>query len=308
MHSRLRPLALFLLVFAASCTDGAAARVNGTELTRASLEREISMMRANPAYVAHPEETSPGAVRDEGGVPTRAFVATVLTMRIHYAVLEQETSARRLKPGPDDLERGELIAAEDAGGPGILRVFRADYRDELVRRGTLLAALRRDVVKGTTSARYYRSNREEFVKPCSRHLVVSTEEAALAARARIRSGAAFAAVAEESSLDEGTAPKGGDLGCNGVGDLTPELDRASIEQDVGVVGPPLRTPAGWQLLLVYERKTPSLAGVRGEVAGAIRELAERRVGRALSERFEDARIEVSDRYGRWDKENRKVDT
>ena len=303
--TRLRPLLLGLLLLASSCGGENAATVDDDPITSQALDAELEQIGRNDSYVRHVEQMSGAAVRDGLGW-TQGFIAGVLTRRIHYEVLQRETAARRLDVSGQQLVRGEVTAAEEVGGPKILAGFPADYRAELILRGALIAQLRDHLVRDEDPGTYYDAHRADFVKPCTRHLVVATLEDATAAAARVDAGEPFDAVASDVSLDEGTAPKGGDLGCNAGGDLIPELDRPAVTQKVGAPTSPIRTEAGWQILLVYRRTAPPLDSVLGEVEAAINELGKRRVGLALRKRFASTDITVSDRYGGWDEDQRKV--
>ncbi len=76
----------------------------------------------------------------------------------------------------------------------------------------------------------------------------------LAIRERLEHGANFAELARLYSNDL-SAAKGGDLGWLYQGDTVPEFERAMDALKVGEISQPVRTPFGWHLLLVQERRT-----------------------------------------------------
>jgi peptidyl-prolyl cis-trans isomerase SurA len=69
----------------------------------------------------------------------------------------------------------------------------------------------------------------------------------------MKQGARFSAMAEQFSQSP-TAARGGDLGWITPGELPPELAQAAAQMRPGELSPPIRTPAGYYLLLVLDRR------------------------------------------------------
>ena len=103
-----------------------------------------------------------------------------------------------------------------------------------------------------------------------RHILIRTNEAVSEADARrrleelreriVRGGADFAELARLHSED-GSAARGGDLGWVYPGDTVPEFERAMNALKPGEISEPVKTPFGWHLIQVLERRT---AGVSPE--------------------------------------------
>ncbi|HEX8963586.1 MAG TPA: peptidylprolyl isomerase [Rhodocyclaceae bacterium] len=72
-------------------------------------------------------------------------------------------------------------------------------------------------------------------------------------RERLEHGASFAELARLYSNDL-SASKGGDLGWLYPGDTVPEFERAMDALKVGEISQPVRSPFGWHLILVQERR------------------------------------------------------
>ncbi|MBV8392962.1 MAG: peptidylprolyl isomerase [Alphaproteobacteria bacterium] len=70
---------------------------------------------------------------------------------------------------------------------------------------------------------------------------------------QLRRGAPFAALAQQFSNGQ-TAQAGGDLGWILPGSLDPTLDAAVARLNVRQPSEPIRTPAGWHILLVVDRR------------------------------------------------------
>ncbi|MBR0566408.1 peptidylprolyl isomerase [Azoarcus sp. L1K30] len=94
------------------------------------------------------------------------------------------------------------------------------------------------------------------------HILIKTSEVlsdteaearVLALRERVVNGGDFAELAKANSADL-SAAKGGDLGWINPGDTVPEFERAMNALKPGEVSPPVRSPFGWHLIKVIERR------------------------------------------------------
>jgi len=97
--------------------------------------------------------------------------------------------------------------------------------------------------------------------------LVSEDEAKrklLSLRERIVNGVNFAELARLNS-DDGSASRGGDLGWLYPGDTVPEFERAFAELKLMDVSPPVKTPFGWHLIQVLERRTADVSSDRRRV-------------------------------------------
>jgi peptidyl-prolyl cis-trans isomerase SurA len=103
-----------------------------------------------------------------------------------------------------------------------------------------------------------------------RHVLVRTNELIsenearrklLNLRERIVNGVNFAELARLNS-DDGSAARGGDLGWVYPGDTVPEFERAFTELKVMEVSQPVKSPFGWHLIQVLERRTADMSSDR----------------------------------------------
>ena len=78
-------------------------------------------------------------------------------------------------------------------------------------------------------------------------------------RTRIIGGDDFATLARAHSDDTGSALKGGDLGWVSPGDTVPEFEKAMNALAIGEVSEPFKSPFGWHILQVQERRTQDTA-------------------------------------------------
>ena len=108
-------------------------------------------------------------------------------------------------------------------------------------------------------------------------------------RDRIDRGAKFEEQAKLNSEDA-SAAKGGDLGWLSPGDTVPDFERAMNALKIGDLSAPVRTPFGWHLILVTERRTQDVTAERRreQARAALRQ-------RKSDEAFQDWVRQVRDR-------------
>ena len=97
----------------------------------------------------------------------------------------------------------------------------------------------------------------------------------------VRGGASFAEMARLYSQD-GTAARGGDLGWVYPGDTVPDFERAMNELKPGEISQPVKTPFGWHLIQVLERRTAGMSADRRRLM-ARQALRERKSDEAYQE-------------------------
>ena len=127
-------------------------------------------------------------------------------------------------------------------------------------------------VQATYEADY--GNAEKETEYNASHILVETEEAALAVIAEIEGGADFAAVAREKSTGP-SGPNGGQLGWFGTGAMVPEFEQAVVDLDVGAVSAPVKTQFGWHIITLNEsrvKEAPALEDVREQIELQLRQI------------------------------------
>jgi peptidyl-prolyl cis-trans isomerase SurA len=124
-----------------------------------------------------------------------------------------------------------------------------------------------------------------------RHILVRTNEAVSESEARrklldlreriVSGGADFGELARVHS-DDGTAARGGELDWVYPGDTVPEFERAYEELKIGEVSQPVRTPFGYHLIQVLERRSSDVSPERRRFQ-ARQTLRERKADEAYQE-------------------------
>lgn len=138
--------------------------------------------------------------------------------------------------------------------------------------GIMEAPLDEAAVQAAYDAEY--ANVEQAPEYNASHILVETEEAALAVVEALAGGADFATVAREQSTGP-SGPNGGQLGWFGEGAMVPEFEAAVVELEVEGVSAPVKTQFGWHIIRLNESRvgeTPTLNEVREELGTQIRQV------------------------------------
>lgn len=136
----------------------------------------------------------------------------------------------------------------------------------------------------------YQAQPELFVEPAQvrvRHILLAVDQdgandAEVKARAEkllaeLRAGADFAALAQAESADEGSARRGGELRWFGPGQMVGPFETAAFAlQQPGALSEPVKTPFGYHLIELLERKAErklsfdeALPALRTQILGQI---------------------------------------
>jgi foldase protein PrsA len=202
------------------------------------------------------------------------------------------------------------------------------YRDTLINGVANLQVLQADLSAGITTddqlrALYEQLKETSATQACARHILVQagsggsdpttgeliapTEDEYVAALTeiteiglRLDDGEDFAAVASEVSDDLASQPAGGDLGCAPQGSYAGAFDDAIWSQEIGVVGPPVRSEYGYHLVLVTERGTLTFEEMRDDLRVAVEAQASEALQSWLVEAARSASVTVDPGAGTWD--------
>lgn len=104
------------------------------------------------------------------------------------------------------------------------------------------------------------------------HILVETEEEAIAVKETIEGGADFAETAREKSTGP-SGPNGGELGWFGTGMMVAPFEAATIALEVGEISDPVQTQFGWHIIKLNETRMaeiPQIDAVRDDLAATLR--------------------------------------
>jgi len=93
----------------------------------------------------------------------------------------------------------------------------------------------------------------------ARHILVADAARASEVESKLKGGAKFDDVAKQYSTDPSSKDKGGELGFFAKGQMVPAFQAAAYSQKIGVVGPPVKSPFGFHVIEVEEKKPATIA-------------------------------------------------
>jgi foldase protein PrsA len=93
----------------------------------------------------------------------------------------------------------------------------------------------------------------------ARHILVRDETTAQQVEAKLKGGMKFEDAAKQYSQDPGSKDKGGELGFFSKTQMVAPFADAAFAQPVGVIGPPVKSPFGYHIIQVEEKKPAQIA-------------------------------------------------
>ena len=272
----LLPVALDAQAPAAQRLDGIAAVVNDEVVLQSDVEEQLYLfvMRSQ----ARPDSTVVDTLRRQildQLIDEKLIVAEAKRQNVTVPDLEVnrqvDQAIREAKERMGSAEAyAEQLRRENLTEEKLREKYRSEVRRQMLAQRLVQKQIARKPVTPAEAEAYFTANRDKFPKaPAELKLSVIQIPAAAdsvadrgakarveTARKRIVAGEKFAKVAAEMSDDPGSARSGGDLGfvSRGAG-LEPVFENAVFSQKAGVLGPPLRSAAGWHVIEVIERDT-----------------------------------------------------
>lgn len=238
-----------------SSQDQALALVNGEKLTKEQLYREMY--------------DSIGAQTQEALIDKMLVLQEGEKNKVNVTAEEVEAELSKLKDMwgvSSDAEVEQLLALQ--GGSTTLEKLEEQITLWLTVRHLLAPTIK---LSDQEIQQYFADHQDEFGEPEQvkvRHILVTTEEEAKSILKELRSGADFAKVAREKSIDPGSASGGGDLGFIKRGEMVPEFEAAAFALAEGEVSDIVKSEHGYHIIQVLEKKAavkPDFAKVKADV-------------------------------------------
>lgn len=189
--------------------------------------------------------------------------------------------------GPEALQGG-LIGWREADRLPILfvealRPLQAGQLSELLRSPNGFHILRLNERRGGAAPVLVQQTRARHILIKTNELVSESEarNRLLALKERLDNKADFAELARARSEDT-SASRGGDLNWLSPGDTVPEFEQAMNALQPGEISPPVRSPFGWHLIQVLERRTQDMTQ-EGQRMNARKALRDRKTDEAYQE-------------------------
>ena len=104
---------------------------------------------------------------------------------------------------------------------------------------------------------FYDANKSQFQtseKVRALHILVKTKTEADAIKVQLDKGGDFAKLAQEKSIDPGSAANGGDLGFFAKGEMVPEFEKSAFSLSTGKISAPIKSQFGYHIIKVEEKK------------------------------------------------------
>jgi peptidyl-prolyl cis-trans isomerase SurA len=164
-----------------------------------------------------------------------------------------------------------------------LRALQAGQLSELLRSPNGFHILRLNERRGGQAPIMVQQTRARHILIKTNELVSETEarNRMLVLKERLDNKADFAELARAHSEDT-SASRGGDLGWLNPGDTVPEFEQAMNALKPGQISAPVRSPFGWHIIEVMERRTQDMTR-EGQRMNARQALRERKTDEAYQE-------------------------
>lgn len=157
---------------------------------------------------------------------------------------------------------------------------------EAVERGLEGAVTEEDVVAAYEESISDFESQEEYN---ASHILVETEEEAIAVRAELDGGADFATTAREKSTGP-SGPNGGELGWFGTGMMVPSFEAAVIALETGEISDPVETQFGWHVIKLNETRQNMPPSLEESREGILRDLRTDVASAIITEAGENADV------------------
>ena len=274
-----------------SVASGSVASVNGTEITKAELDKIVE--QAKQGYKAQ-NQAFPKAGTPEYQSLQQQYVAYL----VELAEFQKAADDLGLKVTEKDIDKVESQTIKDKFGGK-----RAEYEKALKKAGftaedyranalavtaltqKIFDAVTKDVtVSDAEISQYYIQNQSQYGSPESRdvrHILIAVKDkdgnvdyAASKAKAdqvyaQLKAGADFATLAKEDSADPGSKDSGGKLTIS-RGQTVPEFDKVSFELKTNELSKPVKTSYGYHVIQALSDVRKSTVTPLGKVKASIR--------------------------------------
>lgn len=125
------------------------------------------------------------------------------------------------------------------------------------------------------------------------HILVATKEQADDLEAKLKTGADFATLAKEYSMDSGSKDKGGSLGRFVQGQFVPEFETQLAKMKKGEVSDPIKTQFGWHIIKLEDKKPFSIPSKEDARQTVINKLNNDAANKLISDLMSKADLKMS---------------
>lgn len=272
----------------ANVPSDAAATVNGVTISFDQVERNVRLV----------------VDRDHGGMDNldaqqRAEIVeplqrTIVSLLIQTELVAGLARAQGVDIDLDDVEERYATDVEQAGGEdGFAQQLSGTMlTPELYRVVVLPTDLRLEAVQQSLLV-----DQPPVELRTARHILVETQSEADEIVAELDSGADFATIAMERSIDTGSGMRGGDLGASPRGVYVPEFETAVWDASLHQVVGPVQSQFGFHIIEVTAESTRSVDELTQQ---DIDQLVGDQLFALITDILESSEVTVAPSLGQWD--------
>jgi foldase protein PrsA len=227
-----------LCVSLAACSNGGnnVAAVNGQSISRADFDHKL--------------ESSPLGKQVLGQMVQQQLLdqyARDKKIDVSQAEIDKKQGEAKARMGP---QFDQAVKAQGFTEADLNQIF----RQQVVIEKAVAPQLH---VSDSDIKSYFDKNRSAFDTPAqvrARHILVADPAKAKEVLAKLKSGGSWDALAKQYSTDPSSKDKGGELGFFGRGQMVPAFQDAAFAAKVGQIVGPVKSPFGYHILQVEEKK------------------------------------------------------
>jgi parvulin-like peptidyl-prolyl isomerase len=332
-------LAGLLATACGNLLDPAAGVVDGRKITTQKITRELERFESTPAYKDLVAQAEDGATdpQIEIGRQRRAFEQGVLSQLIRRAVIRPLAEEQGIEITADDVDGAldevlqDFIPQELEEGADPREAALEAFQERIGQQGLTMPtvreilrdneteqALRDEVSEGVTvsedeAREFYDQNVSDYTETRAAHILVNDRSVALRLHRQLTSASPgdqatlFARLARRFSEDQGSAPRGGDLGYAGAGSFAEPFEEAMDALQEGEISEPVRTQFGIHVIRVIDRRRTPFEEASVEILDQLLVQEQEKAWEEYIRRaYREADIRVNPRYGRIDIEQLAV--
>jgi foldase protein PrsA len=221
---------------------GSVVTVNGQSISHADLD---SKLESSPAAKSQLQQMVTNVLIDQYAQKNNITVSDADIDKVENGYKEQYPNG----------QWDELLKARG--------MTEQDVRDILRRQIILDKATGSNIhISDAQIKQFFDKNHAQFDTPAmarARHILVPDLKTAQKVEADLKAGKDFAAEAKQYSTDPGSRDKGGELGFFKKGAMVPAFDQYAFSGPIGKISQPIKSPFGYHVIQVLERKPAKLA-------------------------------------------------
>lgn len=227
----------------------------------------------------------PALAQDSGAPTADTVLATVgdTEITLGHLIVARARLPQRLANLPNDVLLEGLVdqliqqtlLAESVSEPDLATRLSLENEERTLFSNQVIAEVSTAALSDESVLEAYQAQYGEFEGEAeynASHILVETQEEALAIVDELNGGADFATLAMEKSTGP-SGPNGGQLGWFGAGQMVEPFFDGVVALEPGEISPPVQTQFGWHVIKLNETRisdAPGIDEVRGEVEMQVR--------------------------------------